>query len=233
MQAATVTRRLSAAALCALLVGSVALAAPWPPGPHGRITPPKTPDVGRFLVASRSIRGNFFAETVVLLVDYGPEGAVGLVVNRPTEVALSEVLSSVGNLAQREDRLYLGGPVDPADQVTLLLRQTEPPQDAREVLKGVYATASENALRRAIAAEVPPAELRVFAGYAGWAPLQLDGEIARGDWHISDGSADVVFESKADDIWRTLIAEHEGLQVRGPGAALQAVVVGSPPSASP
>ena len=177
----------------------------------------KTPAAGRLLVANRKLSAPFFAESVVLLLEYSPEGALGLVVNRPTSTLLSDIVPEVARLSPRQDRVYIGGPVEPG-VMTFLIRSQKAIPDAVEVVSGVYATGSPATLRQVIQSPTLSSHFHAFVGYSGWAPGQLDNEIARGDWHVGRGGATTIFDDAPDDLWQRTIFEFEGVQVRrGPG----------------
>ena len=132
---------------------------------------------GRFLVASRRIQLPPFARTVVLLLEHGSEGSVGLIVNRPMDVELKHVLPDMAELAERSDRAWFGGPVE-LERMLLLVRAKRGPYDADEIIEGVYASTSLDTLRAVLASS--DVRFRGYLGYAGWAPGQLANELARG-----------------------------------------------------
>ena len=171
-------------------------------------------DKGMFLIAARRLHDPNFARTVVLLVDYGENGAMGVVINRPTELTLAEVLPTVQELAERRDRLYVGGPVA-RDRIVLLLRSSEQPEEAAHVFDDIYVSGSETALRRMAGSEsFNNTTFHAYVGHAGWAPGQLEGETARGDWLLAYGDSKTVFEMDAARVWPELIRRHSGVWVR-------------------
>jgi putative transcriptional regulator len=172
---------------------------------------------GRLLVASRQVTGPFFGQSVVLLIEHSDEGALGLVLNRPTRVPLSSVLPDQAGLAQREDRTWVGGPVG-RDTMRLLIREKSPATDLVRVVGEVHTTTNLEVLRRLLAAGTPSAKLRAYVGYAGWGPRQLAAEVLRGDWYVDDGSADWVFDRDPASMWRELLDRNSGTQAGGPGA---------------
>ena len=145
-----------------------------------------------------------FARTVVLLCDYGPDGAFGLVVNRPTDAIASEMVRLQPPVGRGSDlRLFLGGPVQPERGWVLL---SEPPlePDFRTIRDGLYLSASPEVLRYVLESS-PPARARVLAGYAGWGPGQLDEELAQSAWLIGDVDLDLIFDVEAPAMWDTAI----------------------------
>ena len=145
-----------------------------------------------------------FARSVVLLCDYGPEGAFGLVLNRPTEMPASQMVRLEPPLAHSNAMpLFFGGPVQPERGWILL---PEPPADAahRAIQEGLYLSASPDVLR-AVLETHPEPRARVLAGYAGWGPGQLDDELAQSAWLIGDVHADIVFDVEPGVMWETAI----------------------------
>jgi putative transcriptional regulator len=145
-----------------------------------------------------------FARTVVLLCDYVPDGAFGLVLNRPTDLPASEMVRlDPPVLAGNALPLFIGGPVQPERGWILV---GEPPQesDFRTVIDGLYLSTSPQLLRRVLQARPEP-RARVVAGYAGWGPGQLDEELAQSSWLMADVQLDLVFDVEVNVMWETAI----------------------------
>jgi putative transcriptional regulator len=160
---------------------------------------------GKFLVASRQLQDPNFSETVVLLIEYGLEGAMGLVINRPSAVKLATVFPDIKELKQRKDTIYVGGPVA-VNQVLMLIKSPKAPEDATVITPQVYISSSWEVLERMMKKKATKDEcFRLFAGYAGWAPGQLDFERTRGDWHVLKADAEMVFSQNPSQIWPELI----------------------------
>ncbi len=155
------------------------------------------------LVASLDLRGPIFAESVVLLLHYDETGALGLVVNRPSNRAPTEVLPQLGDLAT--GTLYLGGPVE-IFTVRSLVRTDIPPNGAVHIFDQVYLAPFDATL---LQGPSDASRQRFFLGYAGWAPQQLEAEIARGSWHIRPATAELVFARNPSDIWQELVPRAE------------------------
>lgn len=164
------------------------------------------PHRGSLLVASRELLDPNFHQSVVLVLENGEDGAVGLVVNRRSPVPLSTLIPYIPELRERADKVYVGGPVEPL-RMTFLFRSPRGAEEALEVFDHVWASSSFGLLETTVKrGEVP---VRVFAGYAGWAPSQLEAEIERGDWHLLAGEAGAVFSLEPDELWRELIQRAE------------------------
>jgi putative transcriptional regulator len=145
-----------------------------------------------------------FARTVVLLCDYRPEGAFGLVLNRPTEMPASEMVRLDPPVARGNSlRLYIGGPVQPERGWILLPEEPNDP-DYRLIQEGLYLSASPVVLRSVLGTSPSP-RARVLAGYAGWGPGQLDEELAQSAWLIGDVHLDLIFDIDASMMWETAI----------------------------
>ena len=159
---------------------------------------------GKFLVADRQLMDPNFRETVVLLIRYGPGGAMGLVINRPVQIKLSTVLPDIKELEQRNDTLHLGGPVGPS-QILLLVKSSTPPEASMTVFNDVYLSSSQKVLQRLIKKPLEEERFKIFAGYAGWAPKQLESEFDRGHWHVLNADTETLFDKKPSEIWQELI----------------------------
>lgn len=161
------------------------------------------PAAGVFLIARRGMPDPRFARTVVLLVDYGEEGALGLIVNRPTRMPLPGAFPGVEALQDSKQVLWFGGPVA-ADQAALLFDAPQTPAQSKKVMDTLHFSTSLEVLESLVTAS-RPSRYRVYAGYAGWAPAQLDGELARGDWHLREASVEQVMAADTRELWNTLI----------------------------
>jgi putative transcriptional regulator len=168
---------------------------------------------GKFLVADGRIGDPRFSQTVILIVSYSPNGAMGLIINHPTNVELSSVLPDIKGAKGRKDRLYIGGPVG-MDEMFLLIRTSGQLEESLHVFGNVYMSMSRNILERMIEKGQRGEDLRIYVGYAGWAPGQLEGEVARGDWHVVDADAGTIFEREPSGIWPELIKRASAQWVR-------------------
>jgi len=163
---------------------------------------------GKLLVAPRGAPDPNFAETVVLLIDYSQEGAMGLIVNRETSVPLSKALQELKGTKGRSEPAFSGGPVE-GSAVLALLRSRIKPDEARHVFADVHLIATKALLEKTLAAGTVSSEFRVYLGYAGWGPGQLQKEVELGVWHIFRGDADVVFDPEPGSVWRRMVRRTE------------------------
>lgn len=145
-----------------------------------------------------------FARTVVLLCDYLPEGAFGLVLNRPTDLPASDMVRLDPPVVASNDLpLFIGGPVQP-ERGWILVGEPPAVADFRTVIDGLYLSTSPDLLRQVLQAEAQP-RARVVAGYAGWGPGQLDEELAQSAWLMADVQLDLIFDVEAQVMWETAI----------------------------
>ncbi len=164
------------------------------------------PTAGEFLVATRQLTGSIFSETVILIIEYGAGGAMGLIINRPTKAPISKLFPEVKELKNRQDPAFLGGPVEMYKAFLLLAsRSKNPPGKSLRIFNQIYISADMNALKAA--AKDPASRFRIYAGYAGWTSGQLESEINRGDWYILSADEKTLFDLPASEIWPELIGK--------------------------
>lgn len=165
---------------------------------------------GRLLVATPGLHDPNFERTVVLVVAHEDGGAIGVVLNRATEVPVSEVLGAWGGLAGEPAVVFEGGPVTP--EAAICLARTRPGVSdlaGFNRVSGVIGT-----LDLATDPEVLRSDLlavRVFAGYAGWAPGQLENEVATDSWFVFDALPGDAFATRPDDLWSMVLHRQGGL----------------------
>ena len=157
---------------------------------------------GRLIIASPRVMDPNFRRTVVLVTEHSDMGAMGLVLNRPSETPVAEVVPDLVPIAHAEDLVHVGGPV--AATSVVVLAEFDDPRRAALIVDGdlgfVPAEAAEDGgsdegLRRR----------RVFAGHSGWGPGQLEAELEDDDWIISDPARDDVFAHDAEGLWATAL----------------------------
>ena len=166
-----------------------------------------------FLVAKEGLPDPNFSNSVVLMTPLEGEGALGIIVNKPTRIPLSKLFPDLPKLARLDDRVFFGGPVS-LRSVSFVFRADKAPEDALEIMKGVYISSDNDLLRELLARENPTEGLRIFVGYAGWAPGQLEGEISRGDWHKVNADARSLFEHRPENLWHDLDFKASATQAR-------------------
>ncbi len=195
----------AAAAVTTPAAGAVASQVPFGLVPRARV---EQLGPGKLLVAARELREPNFAQSLVLLVDHGPDGAMGLVVNERTTVTLSRIFPGLMAAAGPRAVAFLGGPVTPGGALALA-RSPADVEGARRVIDEVYLIQTRLLMEEWVSREPETTRFRVFLGYAGWAPGQLERETELGAWLVMDASADVIFDPDPDTIWGRQIARTE------------------------
>lgn len=170
---------------------------------EGHLPPSTRPAAGHFLIAKRSVSDPNFAESVILLLSYGEGGAMGIIINHPTEMRLKSAFPQVQELQRRDDRLFVGGPVS-LSSILLLVRSKGKLERSQQIFGDVHVSSSMQVLREVAKGAGKTVRLRAYAGYAGWGPGQLDHEIERGDWLIAPADATTIFDTKPADVWSKL-----------------------------
>jgi len=141
-----------------------------------------------------------FKDSVVLVMNNLGSAPAGLIINRPTKLEVSHLFPDLERLAHVHDKLYFGGPVN-LGSVWFLFRADQPREHAIQVFAGVYLSADRELLGRLLDRDKPMDGLRIYVGHSGWAPGQLEAEIARGDWTLAPAEADTVFNGKTEHTW--------------------------------
>ena len=167
---------------------------------------------GVLLVASPSLEDPNFRNAVVLIVEHGPNGTLGLILNRSTKTLLSDVLPELTALKGTTYRVFSGGPVDPSN-LLVLFRLMEPYADARSVFDGVYVGGTPRLLERMITQAKPTETFRAFAGSAGWAPRQLEAEMLVGAWGILPADSFSIFDQDPATLWLDCIGRLQAPRV--------------------
>jgi len=162
--------------------------------------------LGHLLVAGPALEDPNFRRTVVLLGEHGDEGAMGLVLNRVSPVTVADAVPPMSGLTEDEDLVYVGGPVQP--QAVVVLADFVDPSLADALVLG-----SVGFLPAEMDGPTDVGELRrvrVFAGYAGWAPGQLEEELAEGSWVVLAARAADVFTTDPESLWRDVLRRQGG-----------------------
>lgn len=164
---------------------------------------------GEFLVADYKMFDPRFEESVILITNFGPSGASGVIINRPTEMKLSHAFPDIEEFATRPDVLYIGGPVEP-NRASLLIQSDRHPEAAEPVFENVYFGLEMDALLNAVRDGENDTSLRVYAGYAGWSPGQLEREVEHGWWRVLRADAGALFDMDPAGVWPTMIRRASG-----------------------
>lgn len=161
---------------------------------------------GRLLVASPLIGDANFERSVVLMLEHNEEGALGVVLNQPSQTSVTEMLPAWAGLCAHPDVFFFGGPVSP-DSVIGLGRMTAT-DPAAHLVVGNVTTVDLNQAPDEL--DVGVDEVRLFAGYSGWSPRQLDAELAMDAWFVVDADPGDVFMIEPDELWSFVLARQPG-----------------------
>ncbi len=155
---------------------------------------------GSFLIASPTLRDPNFARTVVLLCEHGETGSMGVVINRPSEVTLSDAIQGLEDAPAAN--IFVGGPVQP--NAVLVLHRGAEVTEARAVADDIAIGGDETDLLALLRAP-RQAAVRVYTGYAGWGAGQLDGELAEGSWLTCAAHAPLIFDVEPAEVWAAAV----------------------------
>jgi putative transcriptional regulator len=161
---------------------------------------------GRLLVATPVLFDPNFRRTVVLVGEHGEEGAMGLVLNRPSDVTVGEAVPPLADMAGADSRVHVGGPVQP-DAVLVLAEFTDPEAAATIVVGNVGFASSDSGLDE-VAGVVRRA--RVFAGYSGWGPGQLEAELEEESWLVEPAEGVDLFPEPGQDLFGDVLRRKGG-----------------------
>jgi putative transcriptional regulator len=161
---------------------------------------------GQLLIAGPTLRDPNFWRTVVLMVEHNDEGALGLVLNRPSETTVAEAVPQLLELVDPDDDVLVGGPVQ--QSAVIVLAEFEDPGDAALIAFDDIGILGNGFGPDQVGAGVRTA--RAFAGHAGWGPGQLDGELERGDWILEPARRDDAFSDDPRALWPAVLTRKGG-----------------------
>lgn len=166
------------------------------------------PHPGVLLIAPPMLQDPNFRRSVVLLCEHNAdEGSFGLILNRPLDVQLSDVLEG---FYAYDDTLSLGGPVQ-RNTLHFLHQCADLIPDSIELPRGVHWGGNFETVKALLqSGELPEDDVRFFVGYAGWSPGQLEEEIEAGGWILTEGTTESIFSIEPGKLWRTLLRRMGG-----------------------
>lgn len=171
---------------------------------------------GVFLVAKPGLRDPNFSETVVLVTQTADSSTVGVIVNRPTTLNLRQFLPDAAMLENYREPVFFGGPVMQRAIVALFRADAPPEAPAFHVLKNLYLTMHPDNILPLLADR--SRQYRLYAGFAGWAPRQLESEFERAGWYVLPADAEAVFRGDLQDLWQELVRRAQTRPVNAIGA---------------
>lgn len=171
------------------------------------------PAPGSLLIASATLRDPHFARSLVLVLDANEDGALAVILNRPTETPVGAALPGWQDLTTPPGTFFTGGPVEGNAALALGLVSGPPPAEGWRGLRELPGVTGAAGLRLGLVdLDSDPADwvgrlvaLRAYAGYAGWASSQLDAEIAEGSWHLTPSLPSDLFSEQPGLLWREVL----------------------------
>jgi putative transcriptional regulator len=177
------------------------------PGSSANMEP--GPLQGKLLVASPALADPNFSRTVVLLLAHGDQGGLGLVLNRSSVTGVASPLPQWEDLASSPAVVFVGGPVsEGAICLARVKSEVSVPSSGFLPLRGTLGTVDLESDPAFVAPWIE--KLRIFAGYAGWGPGQLEAEMGAGAWWAFDAEDDDIFSSEPDDLWKRVLRRQGG-----------------------
>jgi putative transcriptional regulator len=170
---------------------------------------------GKILIMQRDAPDPLFAHSVIVLAHYDRTGALGLMIHYRSPLTIQQVLSGIKGAEKRADPMFVGGPVE-LKVVMALLRANSPPEDASHVAGNLYLLSSKQSIGAALSAGRKTADFRIYLGYAGWGPGQLEREVRLNGWYIFDYDEGLVFDEHPETLWKRLIEKTGLLKVLWP-----------------
>jgi putative transcriptional regulator len=158
---------------------------------------------GVFLVATHDLGGSYFSNSVIILAEYSHKGALGVIINRPSEILLSEVLPDFKELKKDLATLFIGGPLARFSPV-LLLRTERETKYAHRIFDNTSYSTDIRSIKDFIINKNSKDRVRVYAGYAAWYAGQLESEVARGSWIVIKADQYTIFDKDSETIWDDL-----------------------------
>jgi putative transcriptional regulator len=159
---------------------------------------------GKLLVASPALHDPNFRKTVVLIAHHDEEGAMGLVLSRPSDVAASAAAPVLDGLPGSDDPVFVGGPVQP-EALIVLAEFDDVGQAAAPIFDRLGFMAAESEPE-----DLSIRRLRLFAGYSGWGAGQLEAELEEPSWIVVEAETDDAFAVDPDELWRTVLHRKGG-----------------------
>jgi len=161
---------------------------------------------GQLLIAAPTLHDPNFRRTVVLIAAHSEDGALGFVLNRPTDAVVSDVVDELAAITDGDEVIHVGGPVAPGG--VIVLGEFDDPGLVGVQIDGDLGLPASDADLEQLGAGVRRA--RVFAGHAGWGPGQLEAELEQEDWIVAPMASDDLFEEPSDGLWEQLLERMGG-----------------------
>ena len=163
---------------------------------------------GQLLLATPRLLDPNFARAVIFLLDHDDDGALGVVINRPSQLPLATVLPSWGSVVTAPSMLFTGGPVAQESALAVGLSLGEGPGEGFKRLIGDYGLVDLDADPALMLADL--VGIRVFSGYAGWGAGQLEAELAEGSWYLAPSLPTDLLDPEPERLWRHVLRRQPG-----------------------
>ena len=168
------------------------------------------PAPAKLILSSPFLDDLHFKRSVILLTEHNEQGSMGFILNRPTDLKLQDALDDFPSF---DAPLYFGGPVQP--EIMQFIHKIPNLDESIEIKKGIFWGGNFDKLKFMIdIGQVQPSDIRFFIGYSGWAPLQLEQEIIRKSWIVSQASKKFIFTPDYQELWREVLQSMGGYYSR-------------------
>jgi len=168
---------------------------------------------GKIIITPRDSPDPHFANSVIVLAKYGPTGALGLMIHYKSDLTIQKALTGLKGAEKRTDMVFVGGPVEIPMVLALLRSKSAPegvsPGGVNHVTGNLYLMTAKPGITAALIGGRSASDLRIFIGYSGWGPGQLEREVRRSGWFIFDYDEAIVFDEHPDTLWERLILKTE------------------------
>jgi putative transcriptional regulator len=159
------------------------------------------PEKGKVLISAPML-GDIFKRSVILLTEHNEEGSVGFILNKPTELKLSEIIE---DFPEFDARVYIGGPVQ-RDSLNFISRKNYFEDDSYEISEGLYWNGNYEKLKILIeTGSIDPEDIKFYLGYSGWGPDQLENEMITKSWYVNTPTSKLIFEEDDTKLWSTIL----------------------------
>ncbi len=165
------------------------------------------PEPGKILISEPFMFDYYFKRSVVLLAEHNEEGSFGVIINKPMSVKFNDVIKNFPNF---DSKIYLGGPVK-TDSLFFIHTMGEEIEDSMPIIKGLYWGGDLEIVKEMIVLNrLNPENIRFYIGYSGWMPKQLEMELKRDSWVVSDIDVDSVMFANPDYLWKNTLEKLGG-----------------------
>lgn len=160
------------------------------------------PHSGNILISEPFLNDFYFKRSVILLAEHTSDGSFGLIVNKPIDLPLNEVVKDFNDF---DAKVFIGGPLR-TDSLYVLHTLGNKIPDCQKIIEGIYWGGNMDIIREMIIAKaIDPDNIRFYIGYSGWSPKQLTNEINENSWIISDAAREEVLNENPETLWKSVV----------------------------